>query len=333
MSRKKKKSQPIAYPSLTSLAGKPLPRYQNSVMLNESRYRDYLTWILNIALARFKWLGLPDTIDERFMESLLLWQGCVAFFWGESDQMAGYFATRFTSQEPLNIYDNFTKIRSIGNNGWNYEVAPDQFVVIWENMSRSPMMPAITDYAYKLSDIDRTLDTLRKHAKMPYVITGAEEHKQDMVNLWRQIDSNEPAVIATSELEQLGINAIQTFNPALPQVISVIEDQKVAIMNEILEYLGIAPSEPSKVAQQSLAESNNMTQSISMTRLSALNARRQACDAINAKWGLDVSVVLNSDYISDNFDMAVNQRVATEVAKGADTAGNAGNANGGRPQD
>lgn len=332
MSRKKS-NRGMSYPSLTKLAGMPLPRYQTSTVLNESRYNDYLTWIINIALARFKWLGLPETVDERFMETLLLSRGRIAFFYGGDDKMAGFFATDFTSSKPLNVYYNYTDVRSIGNDSWNYQVDPDQFVVIWENMARTPTMPAIMDYAYKLSDIDRTLDTLRKHAKMPYVLSGPQESKADMENLWRQIDGNEPAVITTNNIDQIGINAVQTFNPALPQVIATIQDQKVAIMNEILEYIGISPNEPSKVAQQSLAESNNMTQSISMTRLSALNARRQAADAINAKWGLNISVVLNSDYISDNFDMAVNQRVATEVSKGADTAGNAGNANGGRPMD
>ena len=234
MSRKKKHNNLVPYPDLTKLAGIKQPQFNNAVMLNTSRFQDYLAQLTSLAMARFEWLNLPETVDERFLEFTLLNQGSIAFFNGADENMSGYFATQWVSQKPLNVYLNPTSIRSIGSNGWNYQVEPDQFVIIWDNINRTPTIKTLYNFAYKLTDIDRTLDVLRKHAKMPYVITVPQELKEPAVNLWRQIDSNEPAVLAYKDtFDNITVNAMQTTNTSVPQLIAALQANKQDIMNEL----------------------------------------------------------------------------------------------------
>lgn len=333
MSRKRKHSNLTPYPGLPQVAGGSLPIFNKAQVRNNLRYNDYLNYFMNIAMSRFKWLNLPDSVDGRYLEYLLLLNGAAVFFHGSDEKLNGFFTTMFTSQKPLNVYDNFTQVRSYGNNGWNYDVPDNQFVIIWDSMSRIPLMQTILNFTAKLTDIDRTLDVLRKHAKMPYIITGPKELKEDMVRLWNQIDENQPAVLAVDgTFENINMDAMQTFNPALPQTLTAMTQLKQTTMNEMLEYIGISPNTPTKVQQQSLAESESQHDNINFTLLSALNARRQAAEQINRKWGLDIQVVKNSDYISDNFDMEFNRKTELLVNKGADTAGNANKNNGGRDE-
>ena len=330
MSRKKKHNHLIPYPDLDQLAGHKQPLLDNAVALNGSRYTDYMLQFTNLAMSRFEWLNLPSTVDERFLEFTLLTMGSVAFFLGADNNMNGYFATKWVNQKPLNIYYNPTQIRSVGSNGWNYEVANDNFVIIWDSVARQPVYKTLMNFAYKLTDIDRTLDVIRKHAKMPYLITGPQELQEPMVNLWRQIDSNQPAVLAYKDsFDNIQINALQTTNTSLPQMIQALQQSKQDIMNEALEFLGISPNSPSKASQQSIAESDQQHENIRFAMWSYVEARRQAVKEINKKFGLDVGIVVAHDIMTDNYNMATDEMIDKTVSKGADV-GNRNKHDGGR---
>lgn len=330
MSRKKKHNNLSPYPDLPQLAGWGRGSGDSAVALNKSRFYDYMTQLVNLAMSRFEWLNLPETVDERFMEFTLLNQGSIAFFNGADETMNGYFATQWVSQKPLNVYLNPTKIRSIGSNGWNYDVENGQFVIIWDNVARRPTIKTLMNFAYKLTDIDRTLDVLRKHAKMPYLIVGPQEQEEAMTNLWRQIDGNEPAVLAYDDtFSNMQINALQTMNPSTPQLVDVLQKNKQDIMNECLEFLGISPNNPAKAQQQSIAETDQQHENIRFAMWSYVEARRQAVKEINRKFNLNIEVVVAHDITTDNYNMQADEMIETTVTKGADV-GNRNKHDGGR---
>lgn len=330
MSRKKKHNHLLPYPDLPQLAGWQRGNVDNAVILNNSRFNDYMLQLTNLAMSRFEWLNLPDTVDERFLEFTLLNNGSIAFFNGADDKMNGFFATQWASQKPLNVYYNPTSIRSIGANGWNYKVDDGQFVIIWDNITRQPTIKTLMNFAYKLTDIDRTLDVLRKHMKMPYLIVGGQEQREAMMNLWRQIDGNEPAVLAYDDaFSNMQINAIQTMNPSTPQSVEALQSNKQDIMNECLEFLGISPNNPSKIQQQSIAEADQSHENVRLTMWSYMEARRQAVKEINKKFNLNIKVVVAHDTETDNYNMATDAMIATTVNKGADI-GNRNKHDGGR---
>ena len=52
---------------------------------NRRTYRLYLDQILEIAVSRYKWNGLPDTIDERFLELTLCGKNGTSLFFYDED--------------------------------------------------------------------------------------------------------------------------------------------------------------------------------------------------------------------------------------------------------
>ena len=273
--------------------------YWQSAELNRRAYNRYLDQFLQLAINRFKWINLPDGVDERFLEWTLVRESCAVMFPLPKIPDRVY-ATKVIGLGPLNVYDNPTKFRSVGNNGWNIPLDNNNAVLIWNSMTRIPMWSTLEYYAKRMADIDRTFDVNLKNQKTPFIITGPEEKQTEIKNYYTQIDSNEPAIFGLNSLNtDMNINVMNTNVPFLG-----IELQQVKrdLFNEVLEYLGIESSNTQKRERLIEAEIEANIESTEMMRLDGLNARRQAAEKFNNKFGYNIEVVWRKDLISDNYN-------------------------------
>ena len=169
--------------------------YWQSADLNWMSYINYIDTFIELAVNRYQWINLPKGTDERFLEMTLFTEGSALFF--KPEMIDRYYTTKYVSQGPLNVYDNPTRFRSIGNNGWNYDVTTKNGVIIWDNLTRVPLFRKLEMYARRLADIDRTLDTNLKNQKTPYIITGPEEKQNELRNFFKQLDGKDCNLRAT----------------------------------------------------------------------------------------------------------------------------------------
>ena len=272
------------------------PSYTNRV------YTMYRNQILSLALTRFEWHGLPDTCNSRYLEWTLLTQGQATISFPKS-QPGIFYSTQVAWQSPPNIYDNPTKWESIGNNGWRFDVNPSQGVVIWDNLLRFPILDAIDLQARELTDLTRTEQINRLHQKTPYLLTGPQDKKVDLSNVWKQIAGGEPAIIGTDGLSQIEVKAISTEVPFLASEIDA------AIQNtwtRTYQLLGI-DALPFKQERQVEDEIISQEAPSSMQALGFLAARREACEVLNKRFGQyleePISVTMRTDWQSNNFEM------------------------------
>lgn len=273
--------------------------YWQSAELNRRAYNRYLDQFLQLAINRFKWINLPDGVDERFLEWTLVRESCAVMF-PLPNIPDRVYATKVIGLGPLNVYDNPTKFRSVGNNGWNIPLNNNNAVLIWNSMTRIPMWSTLEYYAKRMADIDRTFDVNLKNQKTPFIVTGPEEKQTEIKNYYAQIDSNEPAIFGLNSLNtDMNINVMNTNVPFLG-----IELQQVKrdLFNEVLEYLGIESANTQKRERLIEAEIEANIESTEMMRLDGLNARRQAAEKFNNKFGYDIQVVWRKDLISDNYN-------------------------------
>lgn len=275
------------------------PSYTNRV------YTMYRNQILSLALTRFEWHGLPDTCNPRYLEWTLLTQGQATISFPKS-QPGIFYSTQVAWQSPPNLYDNPSSWESIGNNGWRFSAGPSQGVVIWDNLLRFPILDAIDLQARELTDLTRTEQINRLHQKTPYVLTGPQDKRVDMSNVWKQIAGGEPAIIGTDGLSQIEVKAISTEVPFLASEIDA------AIQNcwtRTYQLLGI-DALPFKQERQIEDEVISQQAPSSMQALGFLAARREACEVLNRKFGQylkePITVTMRSDWQSDNFEMEHN---------------------------
>lgn len=299
MSRKKKPKNfkdPCASPS---------DIYWQSAYYNTQIYYTWRDVLLNLAIARFKWINLPPTCDARYLEYTLLTQGCATIAFPRS-QRGVFYSTMMTTQGKPNVYDNPSRWRSIGNNGWNFNVSARNGVVIYDNMSRFPKMQAIDIYARELADIMRTKQINRMHQKKPFALKGAQTQQNDMLNLYKQVVGNEPAVFLYDDMQGIEVDKIDLTVPFLGKE---LQADFTNTLNSIYFILGI-PNLPFKTERQIEDEVTSLGAATEISLMSPLSERRRACDKLNNRFSMyldkPIEVIWNEDTISDNMNFINN---------------------------
>lgn len=287
--------------------------YWQTSLLNSVTYQMYRNWILTLMTNRFRWVGLPDTCDERYLEVTLALEG-VATIARPTDGIPAWVSTKATSGR-LNIYDNPTEWDSTGNNGWSFHVTPLNGVLVWDNRLRVSHYDLVHAYALRLAEYDRVLDVNLQQQKVPWFITGPQEKRLDMVNLLKQALGGEPAVIGMKGIETIDWNALPLSTEFIGEE---IQTAKARTWNELYTALGI-PNVDSKQERMIEAEVKNSDDPTDIMALDGLQARRQAADYLNDTFGMNVGVYWNRDIESQNFNYMANIKEQEEVANDGDT--------------
>lgn len=288
--------------------------YWSSAAYNQRMYQMFREQIINLALSRFKWVGLPKTCDARYLEYTLLFQG-VATIAHTKKQSKTYYSTMVAYDSPLNVYDNPTHWLSIGNNGWRFNANTHSGALVWDNMLRIPITNWVDIYARELVDVWRTKQINRLHQKVPFIIQGDQTKKLDMINIYKQIAGGEPAIIATNGLENMKIDVLKIDAPYLGDE---LQTEWQNIWNCIYTMLGI-DNVPFKAERQVAEEIKSMTMPCSLMALNPLESRRQAIKKlkhIDSTTFADTQVVWNEDDDTANFRYENNIMAQLEHEKG-----------------
>lgn len=255
-----------------------------SALQNSMSYTDYLYKFLELAISRFKWNGLPESVDERFLELTLITDGQAIYF---NDDVMGNLVLQVTANGPLDVYRIPIERRAYAVNGYQKILNKENSVLIYNNMLRTNIFPLIEKYATLLYDFDRAIAVNVHAQKTPMLITGTEQQRLTLLNLYKQYDGNEPVIFGGSDLDLNGIGAINT---SAPYVSDKLYELKVKYYNEGLTALGIANISQAKKERLISDEVHRSMGGTLAMRQSSLMARKQAAEKINAMFGTEISV-------------------------------------------
>lgn len=260
-------------------------QYFRSLLENNWSYLQYEDMLTEIALSRFDWQGLPDTIDQRYMERALLFQGKALYF---KDEVMGDLALKVTLNSKFNVYGIPTLRQAYGENGYTTKRTPNNSVIIWNNMNHKPTFPIITNFAMRLYDLDRTIDVNARTQKTPMLVVCEENERLSLENLYTQYDGNRPVIYGTKGLNPDSLKVLKTD---APYVSDRLYQLKVNIWNEAMSALGVANVSQMKKERMVSSEINNLMGGTLAQRYSFIQARQEAADEINKMFGTDIKVV------------------------------------------
>lgn len=262
-----------------------------SAFENNAAYTEYFLKLMDIAINRFKWNGLPDTVDERYLEMMLVQQGSAIFFY---DEIFGYMGLGTAYQGNLDYYGVPEERQAIAANGDPFKTMDStNSVLIFNNRLRTADSPLLYIYANRLWEIQREIETNTKQQKFTQVVICDEEERISMSNLMMKWQGNQPLVFGK---KGINMDAFQTLNFNTPFVAEQLYNIKNSIYNEALTSLGIFnASNTNKRERLVSTEASSMNGAIERTRQSYLNARQQAAEQINRLFGLNVSVEFETD--------------------------------------
>lgn len=247
----------------------------------------YLRVLTELASNRFKWTGLPDEIDLRFLETTLFYQALSVFYFDTGYDK--YMSLKGGGTNFLNMIDNPTAFMVVGNNFVAKTLSADDCVPIWANQMRRPDIDIVTIYAKKLADLDMTIEINSINARQNKVLVSGENQRLSVVNIDRQMNEGQNGIQVAGPLQDLAfIQAVDLgINPDTIEKLDIIRARQ---WNVCMGLLGIENANQDKTERLVGGEVDaNNAQTASMKFVN-LNSRRRAADAINKKYGLNVEV-------------------------------------------
>lgn len=270
-----------------------------SAEMNNMQYRLYYEMLQQMACAIYRWEGVPEEIDQRFLELTLFERGLSVFFW--DDEYDAFFSTMGTPSGQINMYQNPLRFIAYGANGFRRELKSKDCVPIWNNYLRRPDINAMKIYARRLADIDRTIDVNLMTQKMPVFAMVPESQRLTVQNLMKQWTGNEPIIVGADGM--FDPSQLSYLTSGAPYMVDKLLEAKQVIWSEVMTYFGIENTNISKAERVQSAEVNANNGQIMANRLVRLNCRREACKQINRKYGLEMWCDMNKDVSTDNMNM------------------------------
>lgn len=287
--------------------------FWESGAMNNRTYKQYFDRLVDIAISSFKWENLPDSIDPRFLEITLFYNGQIAFF-RDSDlgaiEEGGMLALPFSNNGLLDVYNNPVSIRAYANNGYQKELTNKDSVICWNNMMRTNSVFNAEQYAYRLYQLERTLDVNINAQKTPVLVRCSENQRLVLKNLYMKYDGNQPFIYGDKDLDMKSLQVLKTDAPYL---VDKLQHAKEVLWNEALTYFGIANVASEKKERMITDEVSRGMGGVFAARHSRLKARQNAADAINRMFGTNISVEFN-DVIMDTID-GVESESESEVSE------------------
>ena len=270
---------------------------------NKATYDYYMSTLLEIAVSRFRWDGLPDGVNAQQMEYWAIADGYCALCRDESLKSdpymrapAGYAVMRCALASMPDNYNLPLDIHAYSITGYNGMFDPDNSVLLLNSPLRFSMIANLTWYAKRLADIDRTLDLQVAAQKTPKILKGRDEEQLTIRNTARKLRLNVPFIRLNNsfDTENMSVLDMETGFNGIP-----LQTVKHQIWNECMGYLGIDNVNEDKRERMISSEVRNNMGDVVIRRNVGLQMRRKFCDQANDLFGLSVSV----DYVGQSQDL------------------------------
>lgn len=288
--------------------------YWQPAELNQRYQQFFRQQLIQLALARFRWVNLPKTCNARYLETQLLFNGMATIAAPIIDGEPNYksFVSLKAVPNGINMYGDAPTWRALGENGTNFTCDNSNGVMIYDNMLRNAMVNNFTLLAYDMADIMRTKQVNRVHVKTPVVYVVDQTMRQQAINLLTQTVGNEPAVLATkSGFNNIDVQALQT---GVQYLGAELQEDLMSTWNLAFTFLGIT-NLPFKNERQTADEVKDYGEPTELLSLNPLSCRRESVNAWNDRFCTKVygkeepkklGVVWNQDFESDSFNVMNN---------------------------
>lgn len=264
-------------------------QFWESAFSNTFRYRMYYDRIIELAISRWEYRNLPDTVDPRFMELVLIGDGQAIYF---NDEVIGDLCLRTTINGPLDLYDIPISRRAYSTNGYQRQLTIDDSVLIYNNYLHRPSKTEIAYYADRLSHLDEIIDININAQKTPILITADQNERFSMEQLYMKYEGNVPYIFGSKNLRPDSIKVMKTDAPFLADKLYQL---KTDTWNEMLTWLGISNVSITKKERLITDEVQRSQGGTNASKYSPLEARRDAVEKINAMFGRNIEVCFRQE--------------------------------------
>jgi hypothetical protein len=221
----------------------------------------------------------------------------------------GFMVAGLAQQGSINCYGDPTDVYPVAEN-FVYNgpklVNGENCYVIRNNDLMLPNFPIVRHYAFKLTNIDRAIDTNIEAQKTPIIVRCTDRQRLSLKNAINQRRDNEPVIWTT---DQANISdMVSTLDLNAPAVFKDLQTQKHMILNEVFTDFGINNANMDKRERMVANEVEANNEQVKASEDVLLKVREEACKNINRIFNLDISVKRRDlDMIPEYKEINVNE--------------------------
>ena len=265
--------------------------FGESAKLNNLTYTQYVNRLTELSISMFQWNGLPDTVDERYLELHLFLNGSMVYF---KDDVIGDLCLDCMPHGRLDVYGNPILRRAYsGYNNYNKLLKYTDSVIIWNNLMRTNSVLDVKMFARRLYNLDRIIDVNTNAQKTPVLVQGTEKQRLTLLNVYKEYDGNSPVIFGDTNID---LNSLKVLQTGAPYVSDKLYELKTQIWNEALTYLGISNVSFQKRERLISDEVIRSQGGTVASRYSRLTTRQKAAKEINKMFGTSISVDYREDF-------------------------------------
>lgn len=284
----------------------PKDAFTDAILMNNRTYIDYLERMKKICLSMFEWENLPPSMNARFLEMCLYYNGQAALLY---DNEYGYMNTMAADGGYINIYGLPTQIMCYSyrfnqrRDLYTVDVGGEkgeECILVMNNFERIPTSATVTLFAYRLAEAQRTADVNIKAQRTPLLITTDQKQYFTLKKMYEEFDGNTPAIFA--DKNTITPDALKSLKTDAPFIVNDIMEYKREIWNEFLTFIGVSNlSEKRERLISREVDSNNELINLNLQAL--LIPRQEACRQFNEKYGLMGDRAINVRVRSDLYNV------------------------------
>lgn len=296
-------------------------QFGESLAANSATYQLYVDRLMELSISMFQWENVPESIDVRYLETVLFQNGSAVFFkdtdlgTGLSDTDTGidgtYLALPVAMNGRWNVYNVPVQRRAYASNNYQKELDVNNSVVIYNNMIRTNSILMCEVYARRLWNLDKIIDVNANAQKTPVVIVCDEQQRLTAINVYKEWDGNQPVIFGDKNLD---MKILQVLRTDAPYVGDKIYQLKTQVWNEALTYLGISNVNYQKKERMITDEVMRNQGGTIASRYSRLKARQQAAEQINRMFELDITVNYDEDYRVSDENILIDTTTGDDVS-------------------
>lgn len=251
-----------------------------------------------LARNRFVWKNLPNNIESRHIEQALFSHGQAIFY--ENSEL-GFVCLPCSSSKEVNCYNEPTGY-IINAPTLHDTVTINEGVIIRDNDDGVPSKIHIIHYAELMSRIQKSWDINLKQQKFPFIIPATADTKKSAELLMNKVENDETNIFVDKTLEDTeAVEGVKVLQTGVPYLLDKFQECKNNLSSELMTFLGINNNSSQKRERLLTDEVNSNNSEILFNLDLGYEVRKQACEKINKKFGLNIEVVKKVNELETDF--------------------------------
>lgn len=292
---------------------KPTFAQMGAYMDTIKRVDMHFSYLLCADCMMFDYTGLPDTIDQIYLEQYLNISGVAAighpfnagglpssFLYADGLPSSLLYAAPFASRcGNLNQYGLGRDCTAFTPNGENIrgEIGKD-VAIIYNNSSHTPQTDLFFD-AQSFAETDKSVNCNLLFARLAPMFSAGDDKTIDAIKsaIENLIAGNLEIVLDENTIDMMGmgktenIHVLDTFqHPERVQYLQYLSQYFDVLMRRHFSRRGLSIKTPTKAAQQSTDEIHGMDSVTWFYAINKLNERKKGIEMVNRIFGTNIAV-------------------------------------------